>query len=849
MNIIPINVHAMMRGVPLANLYNYEYTFEQLACQMMGERTECLTLPAKNATQEFLKLLKDPYKEVGPDEYGSDCTNAGSEGFIHRIFRGDNGLGMGRPKFLSDQIFNKPLFGSVYQSRQDWDEAGAITGIGKSRGYAGVIRGGVGRLLRTIQREMEIDFYNYMDLSGFYGAAAVVADIATVMGGGTPNHIFGAARLVLQQHTVALAQTRGTLVEKKAAMNAVAAAGAAAANTARYFGDAAYNAVQAVLNRADEAFLAVYVSRVVAADGATQAALAAVNIPAPAGAADNPLNAVINAAVAATQGAGAGVAGAGNTGAAAYPARLAYAGETLLRQPFMDAVARAFATAAVAHARALIAATGAGAGAAGGGTAAAALPVGVTAPLTLADTLCPTLGFDVAAAAFVAASLLRNCRQMVVAAAANGALNAVVLAAAQAGGAALVAYTATIAAAGAPAFAENARDTVRDAVLEALWRSVIGFMGDRASFGGGGDVPGIINKYIEWRADMYRMVTALPASASGATQAQERINKLGATQVAIAFGMPTATDADTTAIQDALIVGAGQYRDLGAGAGAVVIANGTNAIPYGAEIDAATIAANKYTPLFYIINALDTLEYYITKNIGMYCLAVAAGLNVTTQSDRVMLAYRYLGVSIWASAAHGAGAGGAAALDSAPAIGVVVNAQQPAALSWWAVKCDAAVGPRNHTSVAARAGTASLTWLGAEVPAGDDTQTPAATQEFEAIHKVKLHNPTTKQRLESIGFARFNSHFVRDLFFITNVTRLVRLKLNRELTHSRGVLRASHMAVAPDVTEYGMDPFGANSVFESNTRATYDRVSDEVIGNSRWDDGPLIDGAYKRKTF
>ena len=849
MNIIPINVHAMMRGVPLANLYNYEYTFEQLACQMLGERTACLDVighpQAQNATQEFLRLLKDPYKEIGPVEYGSDCTNAGSDGFIHRIFRGDNGLGMGRPKFLSDQIFNKPLFGSVYQSRQDWDEAGPITGIGKSRGYAGVIRGGVGRLLREIQREMEMDFYNYMNLSGFYGAARVVLDIATVMGAPTPDHIFGAAPLVLQQHGIAPARIRGTLVEKKAAMDAVAADGVAQADTARYFGDAAYIAVQAVLNRADEAFLAEYVSQVVAADAATQTALEAVNAQAPAGGADALLIAVIDAAVAVTHAAPAGVAGAGiaagNPGAGANPARLAYAGETLTRKGFMDAVARAFATAAVAHARALIAA-----GAAGAGAAAAAVAVGVTAPLTLADTLCPTLGFDLAAAAFVAASLLRNCVQMVGAAAANGAL-AIALAA-NVQGAALAAYNAAGAAAAAPAFAENARDTVRDAVIEALRRSVIVFMGNKQLFGGA-DAAGIIDKYIRWRTDMYRMVTALPASASGATPAQERINKLGATQVATAFGMPTADDANTTALQNALIAGAGQYRDLGAGAGAVAIANGTNAVPYGAEIDANTIAANKYTPLFYIINALDTLEYYTTKNIGTYCLAALAGLDVTTESDDVMLAYRYLGVSIWQSNARAAGAGGAAALHGEPAIGAAVVVAQPAALSWWAVKCDAAVGPRNHTSVAARAGTASLTWLGAEVPAEDDTHNPAATHEFEAIHKVKLHNPTTKQRLESVGLARFNTHFIRDLFFIANVVRLVRLKLNRELTHSRGVLRASHMAVAPDVTEYGMDPFGANSVFESNTRATYDKDSEGVIGNPRWDDGPFDDGGYSRKKF
>jgi hypothetical protein len=48
------------------------------------------------------------------------------------------------------------------------------------------------------------------------------------------------------------------------------------------------------------------------------------------------------------------------------------------------------------------------------------------------------------------------------------------------------------------------------------------------------------------------------------------------------------------------------------------------------------------------------------------------------------------------------------------------------------------------------------------------------------------------------------------LFFITNVVRVVRLKLNRELTQSRGVLVSSHSAVAAGLTEYGTDPFTPN---------------------------------------
>jgi hypothetical protein len=147
MNIIPINVHALMRDIPLANLYNYEYTFEQMVASMYGEQASRYTAAAgaagaianpdtRSTRQMFLRLLVDPYLDVATEMYGSDTRDLGSTGYVHRIFRGDNNLGMGRPKFLSDQLFNKVLFGSVYQSRRDFDEAGPAVGIGAARGQA-----------------------------------------------------------------------------------------------------------------------------------------------------------------------------------------------------------------------------------------------------------------------------------------------------------------------------------------------------------------------------------------------------------------------------------------------------------------------------------------------------------------------------------------------------------------------------------------------------------------------------------------------------------------------------------------------------------------------------------------
>ena len=146
MNIIPINVHALMRAVALVNTYNYVYTFEQMACiiyEQQPERIRDLDVgggggpggpPPGNTRDFFLKLLIDPYARLAADLYGSDTQARGTAGFAHRIFRGDNALGMGRPKFLSDQLFNKALFGSLYPTQFDYDEGGSGTAAAVARG-------------------------------------------------------------------------------------------------------------------------------------------------------------------------------------------------------------------------------------------------------------------------------------------------------------------------------------------------------------------------------------------------------------------------------------------------------------------------------------------------------------------------------------------------------------------------------------------------------------------------------------------------------------------------------------------------------------------------------------------
>ena len=186
MNIVPINIHALMRSIPLVNLFNYSYTFEQYACSIFGEDSEKVSKLSETTTantrQMFLRLILDPYAPVTLDAYGSDMVAAGTGGYIHRIFRGDNNLGMGRPKFLSDQVFSKALFGSIYPSQADFDEAGPPAGSAVARGRDRV---GVARAFQraitaatTIQTEMTT---MYNDLLAAANPAVFVANAAVLL--------------------------------------------------------------------------------------------------------------------------------------------------------------------------------------------------------------------------------------------------------------------------------------------------------------------------------------------------------------------------------------------------------------------------------------------------------------------------------------------------------------------------------------------------------------------------------------------------------------------------------------------------------------------------------------------
>tara|TARA_R110002153_G_scaffold273997_3_gene446459 strand:- start:87411 stop:95927 length:8517 start_codon:yes stop_codon:yes gene_type:complete len=137
LNIVPINVHALMRDIPLANLYNYAYTFDRLVIELYGGRNgeevgdmikelcgrDCTEKEASglvkiNSSKEMLiALLLDPYLDLDKVYGGQTRSNMSLYEYVEQIMLGGvAGESIGRPKFLSDEMYGKALLGSLYKT-------------------------------------------------------------------------------------------------------------------------------------------------------------------------------------------------------------------------------------------------------------------------------------------------------------------------------------------------------------------------------------------------------------------------------------------------------------------------------------------------------------------------------------------------------------------------------------------------------------------------------------------------------------------------------------------------------------------------------------------------------------
>jgi len=110
MNIMPINVHQLRKEIPLANLYNYSCTFDAYLRDILNITT--LAGGAANNTHDIMyNLCVRPYDSVDKEVYDTH---------LKYLMQGDSTIDVeGRPKFISDQIWNKVLFNEVFAEEHD----------------------------------------------------------------------------------------------------------------------------------------------------------------------------------------------------------------------------------------------------------------------------------------------------------------------------------------------------------------------------------------------------------------------------------------------------------------------------------------------------------------------------------------------------------------------------------------------------------------------------------------------------------------------------------------------------------------------------------------------------------
>lgn len=112
-NIMPINVHMLALSVPLLPTLNFSTTFEEMSLQMMGKAE--LPQNIGDTREMFMALLENPYREVTAAQYGEDGFSSAdrSANLVRRLLTGNDGIGMSVPAAISDQVYNKVLFGSA----------------------------------------------------------------------------------------------------------------------------------------------------------------------------------------------------------------------------------------------------------------------------------------------------------------------------------------------------------------------------------------------------------------------------------------------------------------------------------------------------------------------------------------------------------------------------------------------------------------------------------------------------------------------------------------------------------------------------------------------------------------
>jgi hypothetical protein len=141
LNIVPINVHALQREVPFVNLFNYAYTFDHMIKNFIGVITKGKQVqdihgyePVQNDNDEFGNpaFTENDYNEMKWHPEDSlvrymmyPLGHRMKKEFINNVYSlmvGKTSLTLNKPKYLSDQLWNKVLLQNVYYQQLYDDE-------------------------------------------------------------------------------------------------------------------------------------------------------------------------------------------------------------------------------------------------------------------------------------------------------------------------------------------------------------------------------------------------------------------------------------------------------------------------------------------------------------------------------------------------------------------------------------------------------------------------------------------------------------------------------------------------------------------------------------------------------
>ena len=140
LNVMPINLAALQREMPFANLMNYSWTMQKLVgdqFQLPPSMHSAITgfnvdsWDPQTAKHMLVRLLMNPTQRVSMDEYMM---------LIGQVIRGDLGVeGLGQPKYLGQELWNKALFGEIIPGEVYREEVGVAEGNAHLRGKVEVL--------------------------------------------------------------------------------------------------------------------------------------------------------------------------------------------------------------------------------------------------------------------------------------------------------------------------------------------------------------------------------------------------------------------------------------------------------------------------------------------------------------------------------------------------------------------------------------------------------------------------------------------------------------------------------------------------------------------------------------